>query len=168
MVVAGAEVDRGKIQVRCQNGNVAEASERCLESKAVDMSLELPVAALIEYRVVAARAIQLHDIIDVRFDSGLCKGTCPVSAGFLILTEQYVTMTALDQTQDHIHARPVIAANSLRRHHDRAVCGIADCFRLGAMDGVQMRNQQDRHCPLCVQKAALFLHGISVLNQLCF
>ena len=74
----------------------------------------LLVAALIEYRVVAARAIQLHDIIDVRFDSGLCKGTCPVSAGFLILTEQNVTMTALDQTQDHIHARPVIAANSLR------------------------------------------------------
>ena len=114
MVVAGAEVDRGKIQMRCQNGNVAEASERCLESKAVDMSLELPVAALIEYRVVAARAIQLHDIIDVRFDSGLCKGTCTVTAGFLILTEQDVTMTALDQTQDHIYARPVVAANSLR------------------------------------------------------
>ena len=71
VVIAGAEVDRGKIQMRRQNGNVAEASERCLEAKAVDMSLELPVAALIEYRVVAARAIQLHDIIDVRFDSGL-------------------------------------------------------------------------------------------------
>ncbi len=41
MVVAGAEVDRGKIQMRRQNGNVAEASERCLEAKAVDMSLEL-------------------------------------------------------------------------------------------------------------------------------
>ena len=150
MVVAGAEVDRGKIQMRCQNGDVAEASERCLEAKAVDMLLELPVAALIEYRVVAARAIQLHDIIDVRFDSGLCKGTCPVSAGFLILTEQDVTMTALDQTQDHIHASPVIAANSLRRHHGRAVCGIADRFRLGAMDSVQMRNQQDRERTRCI------------------
>ena len=168
MVVAGAEVDRGKIQMRRQNGNVAEASERCLEAKAVDMSLELPVAALIEYRVVAARAIQLHDIIDVWFDSGLCKGTCPVSAGFLILTEQDVTMDTLNQAQDHIHACPVIAANSLRRHHDRAVCGIADRFRLCAMDRVQMRNQQDRHRPFRVQKASLLPHGISVLNQLCF
>ena len=32
----------------------------------------------------------------------------------LILTEEDMTMDALDQTQDHIHARPVIAANSLR------------------------------------------------------
>ena len=96
MVVAGAEVDRGKIQMRCQNGNVAEASERCLESKAVDMSLELPVAALIEYRVVAARAIQLHDIIDVRFDSGLYKSLCAVTTGFLVFAEQDVTMNALN------------------------------------------------------------------------
>ena len=58
--------------------------------------------------------------------------------------------------------------NSLRRHHNRAICGIADCFRLGAMDGVQMRNQQDRHRPFRVQKASLLPHGISVLNQLCF
>ena len=114
VVIAGAEVDRGKIQMRRQNGNVAEASERCLEAKAVDMSLELPVAALIEYRVVAARAIQLHDIIDVRFDSGLCKGTCPVSAGFLVLAEEDMTMDTLNQAQDHIHACPVVAANSLR------------------------------------------------------
>ena len=36
------------------------------------------------------------------------------------------------------------------------------------MDRVQMRNQQDRRRPWCVQKASLFPHGISVLNQLGF
>ena len=48
MVIAGAEVDRGKIQMRRKNGNVAEASERRLKAEVVDIPLKLPVSALID------------------------------------------------------------------------------------------------------------------------
>ena len=82
--------------MRCQNGNIAEAPERCLKAKPVDILLKLPIAALIKYRVIVSNAIQLHDIIDIRNDPGLCKGACTVTAGFLILTEQNVTMNALN------------------------------------------------------------------------
>ena len=114
MVIAGTKVDRGKIQMRRKNGNVAKAPERRLKAEAVDILLKLPVAALIEYGVVAAHAIQLHDIIDVRFNSGLYKSLCAVTAGFLVLAEEDMTMDTLNQAQDHIHACPVVAANSLR------------------------------------------------------
>ena len=87
VVITGTEVDRSEIQLRCQNGNVAEAPERRLKPKSVDILLKLSVAALIEYGVVAAHAIQFHNIIDVRFDSGLYKSVCAVTASFLIFAE---------------------------------------------------------------------------------
>ena len=57
VLIPCAEVDRGKIQMRCQNGNVAEAPERRLKAKPVDILLKLPIAALIKYRVIVSNAI---------------------------------------------------------------------------------------------------------------
>ena len=69
VIIAGAEVYGSKIKFRSQNGNVAEAPKRRLKAEAADMLLKLLIFAIIIHRVIAAHAVKLHDIIDLRDNS---------------------------------------------------------------------------------------------------
>ena len=80
----------------------------------------------------------------------------PLAAGLLILAEQHMAAYFADDLQDHIYAAPVVAADPLRGHDIAPVFGSADDMRQLIMYGVQMGDQQHRHCALGIEEAFLF------------
>ena len=61
-----------------------------------------------------------------------------------------------DDLQDHIYAAPVVTADPLRGHDIASIFGSADDVRQLIMYGVQMGDQQHRHCALGIEEAFLF------------
>ena len=144
VVVARADIDCGDIQVRGNNGDVAETSPGLLKTETADKFDKLPVVAAIEYCVIPAMPVQFNQVIDLRADAGAFKFPGALAANFLVLTEQDVALGLLQNPQDHVDPGPVIPADALRRHHHTAILGVADMLHQLAVNGVHVGNQHDR------------------------
>ena len=156
IVVTGAEVYRRRFKIRRNNGDVAEGAYRLTETKGADKFGKLRVVAVVEHRVVVPSAVHLYNVIHIDLDSAPFKRPGSLSAGLLILAEQHMAAYFADDLQDHIYAAPVVAADPLRGHDIAPVFGSADDMRQLIMYGVQMGDQQHRHCALGIEEAFLF------------
>ena len=144
VVVASTDIDCGNIKVWGHNGDVAETSPGFPKTETTDEPDKFPVVAAVEYCVVPAMPVQLHQVIDLRADAGAFKFPGTLASNFLVLTEQDVALGLLQNPQDHVDPGPVVPADALRRHHHTAVLGVADMLHQLAVNGVHVGDQHNR------------------------
>ena len=125
------------------HGDVAERTVAFVKAEPADVLDKFPVITAIEYGVISAVPVQFNQVVDFRADAGACKFSGALAAGFLVLAEQDMAPGLLQNAQDHVNAGPVIAADTLRGHHDTAILGVADMFCQLAVNRVHVGDQHN-------------------------
>ena len=152
--------------MRCDYRNVGKGAVVFRKAEAKNKVGEIGVVATVKYRIVTSAPIHLNDVIDLWIYFGSRKLVGTLTAAFLVLAEQHVTLEVAYKLKDHIDSATVIAADSLGRHHVPHILRKANNRWLIVVYSIKMRYKENWNITLGIKESLLIYRLIPIILKL--